>query len=70
MTIQITRPEAEALIDQRLRAGGFATPEDVIFRALQEFQPKPAPAPGKRTFADVCAKMRGIAEDLDLSRDP
>ena len=24
----------------------------------------------KRTFADICAKARGLADDLDFSRDP
>jgi hypothetical protein len=70
MNIEITRPEVEALIYQRLRASGFDSTEEVIFRALQEFQPKKTNATGKRTFADVCARMRGLAEDLDLTRDP
>jgi hypothetical protein len=30
MTIQITRPEVEALINQRLQSGGFKDAEDVI----------------------------------------
>jgi hypothetical protein len=30
MTIQITRPEVEALINQRLQGGGFKDAEDVI----------------------------------------
>ena len=35
MNIEITRPEVEALIQQRLRAGRFANPEDLIFHALR-----------------------------------
>lgn len=35
MTIHITRPEIEDLIQQRLRAGGFEGPEDVILHALE-----------------------------------
>lgn len=69
MNIEITRPEVEALIHQRLLASGCDSTEEVIFRALQEFQPKVPHTPGKRTFADVCAKARGLAEELDLSRD-
>jgi hypothetical protein len=34
MTIQITRPEVEALINQRLQSGAFKDAEDVIFEAL------------------------------------
>ncbi len=70
MTIEIIRPELQALIRQRLQAGGFATPEDVIFEALQEFHPKSVSSAGKRTLADIFAKIRGAAEDLDLTRDP
>jgi antitoxin ParD1/3/4 len=35
MTIQITRPEIEALIQQRLHSGAFDTVEDVLFDALE-----------------------------------
>ena len=39
MTIKITRPEVEALIQQRIQSGGFASGEDVIFQALRSFNP-------------------------------
>jgi len=35
MTIQITRPEIEALIQQRLNSGAFKSVEDVLFDALE-----------------------------------
>ncbi len=35
MTIEITRPEVEALIEQRLRSGAFADAQDVILHALR-----------------------------------
>jgi len=35
MIIQITRPEVEALISQRLQSGAFGGAEDVIFEALR-----------------------------------
>ncbi len=35
MTIQINRPEIEALIQQRLHSGGFESVEDVLFDALE-----------------------------------
>ena len=35
MTIEITGPETEALIRERLRSGRFKDAEDVILRALQ-----------------------------------
>ncbi len=38
MTIQITKPEIEALIEQRLRSGAFKDAEDVILQALQSMR--------------------------------
>jgi Arc/MetJ-type ribon-helix-helix transcriptional regulator len=35
VTIQITKPELEALIKRRLEAGGFKDAEDVILQALK-----------------------------------
>ena len=35
MTIQINRPEIEALIQQRLHSGAFESVEDVLFDALE-----------------------------------
>jgi antitoxin ParD1/3/4 len=35
MTIEINRPEIEALIRQRLRSGAFESAEDVLFDALE-----------------------------------
>lgn len=35
MTIEITRPEVEALINQRLQSGAFKDAEEVILQALQ-----------------------------------
>ena len=35
MTIEIKRPEIEALIQQRLRSGAFESVEDVLFDALE-----------------------------------
>jgi len=44
MTIEITRPEIESLIRQRLQSGAFVDAEDVILRALKSFAPEPQPA--------------------------
>jgi hypothetical protein len=45
VTIQITRPEVEALINRRLKTGSFKDAEDVILQALQSSDvgtPEPA----------------------------
>lgn len=70
MTIEITRPELEALLLQRLKASGFDNAEDVILEALREFHPKAAPSTSGRTLADICARVQGLTEDLSIERDP
>lgn len=35
MTIEITSPEVEALIQQRMKSGAFKSPEDLIRSALR-----------------------------------
>jgi adenosine/AMP kinase len=39
MTIEITSPDVEALILQRMNAGFFKTPEDLIREVLQSSEP-------------------------------
>ena len=39
MTIEITQPEVEALIQQRLQSGAFKSAEDVILHALRSSEP-------------------------------
>ena len=76
MTIQITRPELEALINQRLQSGAFKDAEDVILRALQSLPPKPPatqhPSAGHsgRNLREVFEAVRGLADDVEFSRNP
>jgi hypothetical protein len=70
MTIQITRPEVEALIEERLRSGAFKDAEDVILQALQSCPPPPLQAQLGRTLVEVFEAIRGMADDLDFSRNP
>ena len=44
MTIEITKPEIESLIQQRLLTGAYSSPEDVILDALRSTAPTPVPA--------------------------
>jgi len=41
VTIQINRPEVEALINQRLETGAFKDAEDVVFEALKSSEGDP-----------------------------
>jgi hypothetical protein len=70
MTIQITRPEVEALINQRLQSGAFKDAEDVILQALQSSPPttpllNPPPA---KDIVELFAPLRGL--NLDFGRNP
>ena len=70
MNIQITRPEVEALINQRLQSGAFTDAEDVILQALQSSPPTtPLPhAPPMKDIVELFAPLRGL--NLDFSRNP
>jgi hypothetical protein len=61
MTIEIHRPELEALIMERMKIGGFHNVEDVLMQALQTSpvtDAKPAIAATDRTGADLIAAMQ------------
>lgn len=73
MTIQITKPEVEALINQRLQAGGFKDAEDVILQALQSSPPKPqttpqSEVPPEKDIEELFAPLRGL--NIEFSRNP
>jgi hypothetical protein len=73
MTIQITKPEVEALINQRLQSGAFKDAEDVIMQALQYSPPKPPTtpqpeAPPAKDIEQLFAPLRGL--NLEFSRNP
>lgn len=65
MTIEIHKPELEALIMERLRSGAFESVEEVLLQALQSSQ-----APSRketRTGADLVAAMQASSyKDIDL----
>ena len=76
MTIQITRPEVEELINQRLQSGAFKDAEDVILQALRSSpaqaptaQQSDAPHP-QRSLEEVFKAVRGLADDVDFTRNP
>jgi hypothetical protein len=76
MTIEITRPEVEAIINQRLLTGKFKDAEDVILQALRSV-PEAAPADAElrseaKDQVELFAPVRGLFADgeLDFSRNP
>ena len=65
MTIEIHKPELEALIMERLRSGAFESVEDVLLQALQSSQTPPKNE--IRTGADLVAAMQASPyKDIDL----
>ena len=61
MTIEIKRPEIEALIQQRLPSGGFESVEDVLFDALEIQREREAWL--QENKAAISAKIdRGLAQ--------
>jgi hypothetical protein len=68
MTIQITKPEVEALINQRLESGAFKDAEDVIMQALQSSTQKQSDAPPAKNIEELFAPLRGL--NIEFSRNP
>ena len=67
MTIEISRPEVEALILQRMKSGGFSSAEDVILHALRSSKPE------SRTGAALIAAMQASPHkeiEIEASRGP
>jgi hypothetical protein len=73
MTIHITKPELEALINERLQSGGFKDAEDVILQALQSSSPEALTPPQldpppTKDIEELFAPLRGL--NLDFGRNP
>lgn len=67
MTIEISRPEVEALILQRMKSGAFANPEDLILHALR------SSSQDRRTGAALIAAMQTSPHkdiEIEPSRSP
>lgn len=61
MTIEITKPEIEAMIQQRIRSSGHSDPQEVILEALR------ASEGPRRTGADLIAAIQSSPHrEIDL----
>lgn len=63
MTIEITRPEIEALIQQRLQSGAFQNVEDVILEALRSSQTS------KKGLVEFFRESPLVGLELEFERD-
>ena len=71
MTIEIHKPELEALIQQRMACENLLTIEDILLQALRSLPANTAsPSDKSQTLEEMFAKARGLADGLDFSRDP
>jgi hypothetical protein len=66
MTIEITRPETESLINERLQSGAFLDAEDVILRALQSSPPEPDQIFDRQRALAAGARIRELSKGLTL----
>ncbi len=76
MTIEIKKPELEALIAERLQSGTFENVEDVLLQALKSSPPQDQTAPpkrerppGRKSLAQLFAESPFKGLDLDFERD-
>jgi len=65
MTIEITRPEIESLIHERLQTGEFTDAQEVILRALQSSAPVAVAVDKQRALA-AAARIRELSKGLTL----
>jgi hypothetical protein len=70
MTIEITKPEIEALINQRLQSGVFKDAEEVILQALQSSLPPTCEARPVKTLQQVFEAARGLGDGVEFIRNP
>jgi Arc/MetJ-type ribon-helix-helix transcriptional regulator len=73
MTIEITRPEIESLIQQQLQSGAFVDAEDVILRALKSLTPEQEPVFDRQRAMTPGARIRelskGLVEEVGVTRE-
>ncbi len=65
MTIRITRPEVEALINRRLKTGAFEDAEDVILQALRSLESEQQGTDEKRR--EAIERLRTFGKTYGLS---
>jgi hypothetical protein len=66
MTIEISQPEVEAIIHQRMESGIFKDAEEVILHALRSSPEPKAGAPATQSVDQVFAKVRGLLSDEEV----
>jgi len=71
MNLTIEIPEdAAARFQKQAESLGLTVDRWLLELAERNAPATAGDAPSRRRFVDVCSKIRGLADDLDLSRDP
>jgi hypothetical protein len=73
MTIEITKPEIEALIRRHLQSGQFHDIDELLMKALGALKETSAPTTAEaRDLVELFEPVRGLFADgeLDFSRTP
>jgi hypothetical protein len=69
MTIEIRKPELEALIKERMKTGAFQSVEDFLLQALNSplFAPRPSPESITGTGAELVVAMQASPyKDIEI----
>jgi len=73
MQIEIA-PETERLVREELNSGHFQSVDEVIVAGVRALRDKSQPVDASqvkpKNLDEVCALVRGLADDLDFSRNP
>jgi len=75
MQIEIQKPEVAQRAQAYIESGRFHDADELLmkaFDALDEKAPEPIDltALRRKNFVELCDPVRGLAEDLDFSRNP
>jgi Arc/MetJ-type ribon-helix-helix transcriptional regulator len=76
MHIEIHKPELEQRVRRRIQSGQYHDVDELLTKALDALDEKAAPmssdveALRQKNFVELCDPVRGLAEDIDFSRNP
>lgn len=78
MQIEILKPELEQRFMRQIQSGQFRDTDELLAKALDALDktaPASPPTPEllalrRKTFVELCDAVRGLAEDIDFSRNP
>jgi len=66
VTLEIHRPELEALIHERMASGAFRDLDELLTKALGALKEQGAPDVKKRSFVELFRPVRGLLTDEEI----